>query len=116
MSAPGAETKEERRAGSNKLCPTAAAKLARHQAGQQQRDCFRNACEETEPSQRGAEQCERKPAEKGRDRRVRHVPPSQMTGVIERCQFVAMKAVSPSRDDVDDNCRCGKVGEDREIA
>ena len=68
----------------------------------------------TEPSQRGAEQFERKPSEKGRDRWVCHVPPSQMTGVFERCQFVAMKAVSASRDDVDDYCCCGEIEEDGE--
>jgi len=79
--------------------PTAP-ELARDQAGEDNRNRARERGKKPEPRQRGAEELERQPTEKRRDRRISHITPGEMTRIIERGQFVAMKTVAPAGEQV----------------
>ena len=96
----GREGKRHGRAGGEQLRAPAAPQLARDQTGKDDRDRTRERSKKPEPGQRGAEEMERQPTEKRRDRRISHITPGEMTRIIERRQFIAMKTVAPAGEQV----------------
>lgn len=55
---------------------------------------------EPETGERGAEEDQRNATKERSERRVRHIAPSQMTGVIKSGKLVAMEPISAAREDV----------------
>ena len=92
-----------------------APQLARDQTGEDDRDRIRERSKKPEPGERSAEEMQRQPTEKWRDRRISHITPGEMTRIIERRQFIAMKTVAPACEPMRHNRRCRDRNQQPEI-
>ena len=113
--AAGREGKRHRGANGEQLGAATAPQFARDQTGEDDCDRTRERSKKPKPGERSAEEMERHPAEKRRDRRISHVTPGEMTRIIERRQFIAMKTVAPACEPMRHNRRCRDRDQQPEI-
>ena len=101
------EAERKRSSCRNELSVAASAKVARHEAGENHGNCFRDGGEETKARQRCSEQYEREPAEEWSDGRIRDVAPGEVPRIFKSGQFIAMKSIPRAGDEMDDDgCEC----------
>ena len=75
------------------MCVALATKVARHESGEKHNDALRQRGKETKTAERRTEEEKLDAGEKRSNRRVDHIAPVEVAGVVESEELVAVEAV-----------------------